>query len=145
MSVLSDGSTDFVHAGPMSDVPNPEVAPRAKMRTFTAAYKKRILAEYEATPRSERGALLRRERLYSSLIGKWQHQAASAVDKALSTQRPGPKPDASAKELARLQRENERLAAQLAKSQRINDVQAKLSALLDDLVKGADTDSKPTS
>lgn len=145
MSVYADGSTDLMHAGWMNDVPDPQVAPKAKNRTFTAAYKKRILTEYEATPRSERGALLRREALYSTLIRKWQNQAARAVEQALTGQRPGPKVDQGAKDVARLVRENERLEAELAKSRRINDVQAKLSALLDDLVKGADIDSGSNS
>lgn len=145
MTVTANGSTDFVHADVMIDVPDPQVAPRAKPRTFTAAYKKKILAEYEATERGERGALLRRENLYSTLIHKWQQQAAKAVDGALSGARPGPKPDTSAKELARLAREVERLEAELAKSQRITDVQAKLSALLADLGKGANTGSEPTN
>lgn len=145
MSVYSNDSTDLMHAGRMNDVPDPQVAPKAKNRTFTAAYKKRILTEYEAAPRSERGALLRREALYSTLIRKWQDQAARAVDTALSGARPGPKVDQGAKELARLLRENERLAAELAKSRRINDVQAKLSALLGDLAKGADSGERPTS
>src|SRR5436190_1800866 len=43
-------------------IPNPEVKPRAKRRTFSAEYKMRILAEAAAcTHPSERGALHRRE------------------------------------------------------------------------------------
>ncbi|MDP4013201.1 MAG: hypothetical protein Q8P38_01050 [Candidatus Nanopelagicales bacterium] len=132
MSENWNGSVGVVDAGRMVDMPDPQVAPRAKPRSFTAAYKKKVLAEYEATPRGERGALLRRESLYSTLIHKWQHQAAKAVDEAFAGHRPGPKPDAAAKELARMARENERLAAELATSRRINDVQAKLSAYTGD-------------
>ena len=41
---------------------------RPKRRTFTAAYKARILAEYDALPDGspQRGELMRRERLYHS-------------------------------------------------------------------------------
>lgn len=45
---------------------------RARRRTFTAEYKARLLDEYDALPAgsSERGALLRREGLYSSHIAE---------------------------------------------------------------------------
>jgi transposase len=45
--------------------PDPEVPERAKRRTFTAKYKLEILAEYDAAPEGTKGALLRREGLYS--------------------------------------------------------------------------------
>jgi hypothetical protein len=42
--------------------PDPEVSERSSgRRQFSAKYKARILAEYEAVDRSARGALLRRE------------------------------------------------------------------------------------
>lgn len=145
MSVILNGAAG-VDPGRLAEaVPDPEVLARAKRRTFTAAYKQKIVARYEAAPHGERGALLRREGLYSSLIGKWQHQAAAGARRALSDARPGPKADPSARELARARREVERLEAELATSRRINDVQAKLCALLDDLSKGADTAGRPTT
>lgn len=145
MSLDSSGSAGIAFAGRMEDLPDPEVAVRAKARTFTAAYKKRILAEYESAPRGDRGALLRREALYSTLIHKWQLQAARGGATGLSGRAPGPKPDPSARALAAAARRIERLETELAKSRRINDVQAKLSALLEDLFKGADIDGKPTN
>ena len=51
------------------------VAPRADRptrRTFTAEYKASVLAEYDAADRGERGAILRREGLYSSHIVEWR-------------------------------------------------------------------------
>ena len=50
---------------------------RPKRRTFTAAYKARILAEYDALPDGspQRGELMRRERLYHSHIEHWRHAA----------------------------------------------------------------------
>ncbi|MEI6623757.1 MAG: hypothetical protein WCP28_17835 [Actinomycetes bacterium] len=130
----------------MNDVPDPEVAPRAKARTFPAAYKKKILAEFEAlSSHGERGALLRREGLYSSLIRKWQFQAARDGAAGSVAARPGPKPDPAARDLAKAQRRIEALEAELAKTRRITDVQAKLSGLLADLVKSADTDNSASS
>ena len=52
--------------------PDPEVPGRARRRSFTAAYKQEILAAYEAAPHGEKGAILRREGLYSSLISEWR-------------------------------------------------------------------------
>jgi len=52
--------------------PDPEVPERAKRRTFTAQYKLDIVAEYDAAPDGEKGAVLRREGLYSSHIIEWR-------------------------------------------------------------------------
>ncbi len=51
-------------SGRVSDVPDPEVPERARRRTYTAAYKRDVLAEYEAADRAGKGVLLRREGLY---------------------------------------------------------------------------------
>jgi len=61
------------HAGGVSD-PNPEVPERAKHRSYRAKYKLEILAEYETLDREGKGALLRREGLYSSLVSEWRAQ-----------------------------------------------------------------------
>lgn len=54
---------------------------KPKRRSFTAKYKKAILAEYEAGNAQERAALLRREGLYSSNISHWRSQSnAGALD-----------------------------------------------------------------
>ena len=49
---------------------------KPKRRTFTAAYKAKILAEFDALPENstERGALLRKERLWHSHIEDWRRQ-----------------------------------------------------------------------
>ena len=81
---------------------------RSGRRTFTNEYKLRIVSEYDAaTEHGERGALLRREGLYDSHIGKWR--------RARDTGRlapPGTTPPDKA--LTAAQRENERLRAQVA-------------------------------
>ncbi len=119
--------------GSVSDVPNPEVPERARRRTYTARYKRDVLAEYEAADRAGKGALLRREGLYSSLISAWRVQRDSGALQALA--RPsGPAPaDPAQREVARLRRENQRLATDLDKARKVIEVQSKLSALLDTL------------
>ncbi len=52
-----------------------EVRPRSKHRTFTAADKARILAEYQAASSPiERAAMMRQEGVYSSLVCNWRKQ-----------------------------------------------------------------------
>ena len=73
MTVTMPGSP-VGHAVRVEEVPNPQVPERAKRRTYTAKYKAEVLAEYDAADREGRGALMRREGLYSSLISEWRKQ-----------------------------------------------------------------------
>ncbi len=108
-----------------------EVRPKAERRRFSAEYKVRILAEADAcTERGQIGALLRREGLYSSHLEKWRQQRARGMLQGLTPQVRGRKPDVQAAEVARLQRENERLQARLQQAETIIEVQKKLSLLL---------------
>jgi len=120
-------------SGRVSDVPDPEVPERARRRTYTAKYKRDVLAEYEAADRAGKGALLRREGLYTSLISAWRDQRDKGALEALARSS-GPAPaDPALREVARLRQENQRLAAELDKTRRVIEVQSKLSALLDTL------------
>jgi transposase-like protein len=104
---------------------DPEVLPRAERRQFTGQYKLRILEEVErCTERGQIGALLRREGLYSSHLSKWRQQRADGQLQALSPHKRGHKAvEVGVEELARLQRENERLHARLERAEMIIDVQ----------------------
>jgi transposase-like protein len=117
-----------------TEAPDPEVVPTAKRRRFSAAYKSRILEEADAcTEPGEIGALLRREGIYSSYLTRWRREREQGQSDALNPKRRGPKASVDetlTKEIARLQRENERLEARLAQAETIIDVQKKLSGLL---------------
>src|ERR1700685_1487263 len=66
--------------GERQERPDPEVPEKARRRTFTAQYKQEVLAAYEAAAPGEKGAILRREGLYSSLITEWRRaRDASAL------------------------------------------------------------------
>jgi hypothetical protein len=78
VTVTSDHSLNaHVQAGAMKDMtdPDPEVPERARgPRRYAAKYKARILEEYEGLDKASKGALLRREGLYTSLISEWRKQ-----------------------------------------------------------------------
>ena len=112
-------------------LPDPEVRPKAKRRQFTAEYKKRILDEADAcTTSTQRGALVRREGLYSSHLTSWRRQRAQGILDGLAPKKRGTKPDPLALENAPLRRENERLQEQLHRAETIIEVQKKVSQLL---------------
>ena len=108
-----------------------EVVAKAQRRQYSAEYKQRMLAEAASCKSaSEVGALLRREGLYSSLLGKWRQRSQTGAAQGLATHKRGPKVDPQAVELAALQRENERLRERLRQAELIIDVQKKVSQLL---------------
>jgi len=112
-------------------MPNTEVVAKAKRRQYTAEYKLRILRELDASQGfGETGALLRREGLYSSHLTSWRRQRERGELDGLGSQKRGPKADPQAVELARLQRENERLRERLRRAELIIDVQKKVSQML---------------
>lgn len=125
-----------VHPVRVEDVPDPEVGERASRRAYTARYKLEILAEYERLDKAGKGALLRREGLYTSLISAWREQRDKGALAAMQAASRGPKPvDAGAREKERLEAEIARLAAELDKARQVIRVQGELSALLAQLSK----------
>lgn len=108
------------------------VSPRAerpKRRTFTAEYKAAILTEYDAADRGERGAILRREGLYSSHIVEWRKAAESGATAGL-----GPKArDRRDREIEQLRARAEKAEAELAKTKAALDLVGKAHALLETL------------
>ena len=114
-------------------VPDPEVPAKARSRRYSASYKARILAEYEELDKAGKGALLRREGLYSSLISAWRDQRDKGALAALAKPSGRPQGDPRERENTKLRRENERLQAELDKARKVIEVQGKLSALLGQL------------
>jgi transposase-like protein len=121
--------------------PDPEVPERARgPRRYSAKYKAQILEEYEQLDKAGKGALLRREGLYTSLISEWRKQRDRGALEALAKPAGRQPADPRDREVARLRRENERLAGELDRARQVIEVQGKLSALLEQLA----TDSAPT-
>jgi transposase len=115
-------------------IPEPEVVPVAQRRRYSAAEKVRILEEADAcTKPGEIGALLRREGLYSSHLTRWRRERDRGQLDALNPKRRGSQSSSDttlAREVAKLQRENERLQARLDQAEAIIEVQKRLSQLL---------------
>ncbi len=126
MTLADLSSTDDGGMGPRAD--------RPKRRTFTAEYKARILAEYDAADRGERGAILRREGLYSSHIVEWRKAAEAGARTGL-----GPSVrDRRDREIEQLRARAERAEAELAKTKAALDLVGKAHALLETLSESAE-------
>ena len=120
---------------------------RPKRRTFTAAYKARILAAYDALPEGspERGGLLRKERIYHSHLEDWRRQQAAGSLNPDGKKEKNEK-SSEAAELARLRAENKKLKAKndkltrdLGKTKTALDIAGKAFALLEDISNSADS------
>jgi transposase len=117
-------------------VPDPELVVRAQRRRFTAAYKLSIVREADRCSKpGEIGALLRREGLYSSHLGKWREQRDQGALGALEPKPRGPRgPSPDAVENVRLRRDLGRSQADLETARRVIEVQGNVSALLEELL-----------
>jgi len=124
-------------------VDEPDPAARPRRRTFVADYKARILDEYDALPvgSSERGALLRREGLYSSHLVEWRKARDVGARGGLA---PKGKTKRSPEqvEVERLRRRNARLEADLARTRLALEITGKAHALLELLSESADAEAK---
>lgn len=138
--IADPGRVDGVGTGR----PDPEVPERARRRTFTARYKLAVLAAYDAAPDGEKGAVLRREGLYSSHIVDWRRARDAGALAGLSVPRGRPRRDGQQERISRLEREKRLLEQELAKARFVVDVQAKLHALLETISESADTEPEST-
>ena len=112
-------------------------------RVFSPEYKLAILAEYDAATHSgDKGAILRREGLYSSLITDWRRQHRQGLLKANLGRSDRGRGGPSLTEFAKLRAEVERLRTKLAQAEAIIDVQGKVHALLEEISKSATTDTE---
>jgi transposase len=120
-------------------LPDPEVEPRPRRRTYTAEFKAKILAECEAAGEpGQIGAILRREGLYSSHLADWRRRHAEGGAEGLALRRVGRPPTDPAlrghqKELERVKRENAKLQEKLRRAEIIIDAQKKLAEVLNSL------------
>jgi len=128
---------------PGEDGPVTPRAERPRRRSFTAEYKVRILAEYDALEEpGAKGALLRRDGLYSSHLVEWRRaRDAGALAGLKASARPAKRTPEQV-ENERLQRENERLSRELTQTRTALQIVGKAHALLEMLSESEDTDKR---
>jgi transposase-like protein len=121
-------------------------SPRPSRRSFSPEYKLAIIAEYENAPNGEKGAILRREGLYSSHVFEWTRaRDAGAWGGVAGSRRPEKRPKRSveAAELERLRARNAKLEAELKNTRTALDIMGKAHALLEQLSESADAQEPP--
>lgn len=154
--MLDGNEIEMVGGGGSAQVADP--APKPTRRSFTAEYRDRVVAEYEAAARGEKNAVLRREGLYQSQIAEWaaardaralgrgySRRAHRANTKAAGKGRAGTKTSRANSETARLRRENDRLKRELACERAVVDIMGKLQGLLERISESTDTDSRSST
>lgn len=132
MADIRAGSADDGGVDPRAD--------RPRRRAFTAEYKAAILAEYDALAEpGARGALLRREGLYSAHLTEWRRARDVGALAGLTPAPRAAKRSPEQAEIERLRARAERAEAELAKTKAALEVVGKAHALLELLSESADT------
>jgi transposase-like protein len=143
MTMTTASLSQRAHDGAVDE---PDPAARPRRRSFTADYKAQILEEYDALPAGsqERGALLRREGLYTSHIAEWRKARDAGARDGLATKAKARR-SPEAVENERLRRRNARLEAELERTKTALEITGKVHALLEQLSESAapETKSKP--
>jgi transposase len=121
-----------LQAVPADDGP---VSPRSDLprrRVFTAEYKLAVLAEYDAAEPGEKGAILRREGLYSSHVVDWRRARDAGALAGLSTSPRTAGRTAEQVDNARLKARAERAERELAKTPAALEIMGKAHAYAGD-------------
>jgi transposase-like protein len=126
-------------------VADPTPPDRPRRRRFDADYKLAILADYDrlSVP-GDKGALLRREGLYSSQIVEWRRARDAGALHRTGTTSEQPKRAGANAALVKANRRADRAEADLAKTRMALEIMGKAHALLEMLAESADSDPKPT-
>jgi transposase len=110
---------------------DPEVFAVGRRRQFSGSEKRALLAEAERRKAAGTlGAFFREKHIYSSMLTSWRKQLGASDRVALAPKRRGPKPDASARQVLQLTRDNVRLRRKLERAELIIDAQKKLCMAL---------------
>jgi transposase len=128
---------------PGGSAENEGMSPRAdrpRRRSFSAEYKLGVLAEYDAAEPGAKGAILRREGLYSSHLVEWRRARDAGALAALGAHPRSPARTSEQTEIEGLRREKAKLEADLAKTGAALEVVGKAHALLELLSESADSD-----
>jgi len=110
------------------EVMSNEVLARSKRRSYTAAYKRRVVEEADRLVPEERAAYLRKEGLYSSHLTQWRQELGKRG--GIADKKRGPKANPDRERLRKLERENAQLQKKLRQAELIIGAQKKLAEIL---------------
>ena len=113
---------------------DPEVAVKRTCRRFSAKYKLRILEQAdECASASERGALLRREGLYSGYLLKWRRLYEQGALTNLQPKKRGVKAkilNPQEQKISALEKEKAKLQKEIKKAHALLELQKKVSDIM---------------
>jgi transposase len=137
MTMTTASLTARAHDGGVRDG---DPAARPARRRFSAEYKLAILEEYEGlTDSGAKGALLRREGLYSSHIVEWRRARDSGAISGLAAKHRKKRSDVE-RELEKARKKIERLEDRLDRHRKALEAQGKASELLGRLLAESEDD-----
>lgn len=145
-SSIPGGPGDVDHSAADPATASVDPAARPVRRSFSAAYRARVVAEYEAAPHGSKAAVLRREGLYQSQVWEWAITRDALARGAAAPRRAHRATGSGQKdEPGRLRAENQRLSRELAKSQAVVEIMGKLQGLLEQISESTGTASSSTT
>ena len=112
--------------------PNPKLEKRGR-RVLTPEYKLRIIEEASACKHGELGALLRREKLYSTQLSEWRRAYDNNGVAGLSKTVPGPTSlkTPEQRQIEKLEKQVSKLKGELNIANDCLDIQKKVLSILD--------------
>ncbi len=122
------GQSANVNVSDANSEPETEVVEKPVRRSFSAAFKSKILREIDEASPGTVAAILRREGLYSSHVQLWRKEQSRRTQEA---RKRGPKANPLADEVKRLRAENERLEKRLTKAGHIIELQKKIAEIME--------------
>lgn len=129
MTMTTATLTSRAHDGSVNE--DDPAAARPARRRFSEQYKLAILEEYDAlTDPGAKGALLRREALYSSHIVEWRRARDVGALAGLGPKRQAKKRSDAERELEKARKKIERLEDRLDRHRKALEAQGKASELL---------------
>ena len=143
MTMTTTDRLDRAQNGSVSEHDDAVVlAAKPARRRFTTEFKDAIVDEYDQAENKEaRGALLRREGLYTSHISEWRNQRARR-DQPATGSKGRRRRTAEQAELDRLRKNNAKLESELQRTKLALEITGKAHALLELLSESADIDPK---
>lgn len=116
---------------PSHEVEVDKALERRSRRRFTALEKQRLMTEFDALSRGEKGPWLRRRGLYATQLSMWRRELAEHGLASLEPKPTGRKPaDPRDQQIAQLTRDNARLSKRVQVAEALVDLQKKVMALV---------------